>query len=271
SYAGDYLGVYVFMEKIKRDDDRVDIESLSPTDNSEPEITGGYIWKIDPPDPGDVGFTTSRGHPTHVEPTATTVNCYVYPKEVNLTPQQESWILNHFEEFEDALYGPNFADPFLGYAAYFDVDSFIDHYWLNELTKNPDAFRLSAYMFKKRGEKIQAGPIWDFDRTMGCADDDRAENPEGWYTFTNYDWWGRLAEDLEFEQKRIDRWHRLREDVFSVAGMHAVVDSMAAELTEAQARNFEKWPDTAPQFGGYQGEIDHLKQWLADRVAWIDS
>src|SRR5207253_9481016 len=39
----DYLGVYVFEEKIKRSKHRVDIEKLGPNDNTEPNVTGGYI------------------------------------------------------------------------------------------------------------------------------------------------------------------------------------------------------------------------------------
>jgi hypothetical protein len=43
----DYVGVYVFMEKIKRGADRVDIAALEPSDDTEPQISGGYIFKKD--------------------------------------------------------------------------------------------------------------------------------------------------------------------------------------------------------------------------------
>jgi hypothetical protein len=42
-------------------------------------------------------------------------------------------------------------------------------------------------------------------------------------------------------------------------------------LDEAQIRNFNKWRNAAPRFGSFQGEIDHLKDWLARRTAWIDA
>lgn len=42
-----YAGVYVLEEKIKRGPHRVSIQKLSPKDNSEPAITGGYIFKKD--------------------------------------------------------------------------------------------------------------------------------------------------------------------------------------------------------------------------------
>jgi len=36
---------------------------------------------------------------------------------------------------ETALYGPGFLDPVLGYPAYLDADSFIDHHIMVEMTK----------------------------------------------------------------------------------------------------------------------------------------
>jgi hypothetical protein len=43
----DYVGVYVFEDKITRDKDRVELAKLSPADETEPAITGGYIFKKD--------------------------------------------------------------------------------------------------------------------------------------------------------------------------------------------------------------------------------
>jgi hypothetical protein len=65
---GDYRGVYSFMEKINRSGDRVDIEKLELSDNQEPEVTGGYIFKVDRLDPGDVGFAGGGQRFAHVYP-----------------------------------------------------------------------------------------------------------------------------------------------------------------------------------------------------------
>mgnify|MGYP001954750294 CR=1 FL=1 len=42
-----YQGVYVFMEKLKRDDNRIDINKLKDDENTGEDLTGGYILKID--------------------------------------------------------------------------------------------------------------------------------------------------------------------------------------------------------------------------------
>ncbi|MFT5071773.1 MAG: hypothetical protein ACI8V8_001744, partial [Chitinophagales bacterium] len=43
----EYQGVYVFTEKVKRDDNRVDIAKLTVNDTIGDDLTGGYILKID--------------------------------------------------------------------------------------------------------------------------------------------------------------------------------------------------------------------------------
>ncbi|MDP6525948.1 MAG: lamin tail domain-containing protein, partial [Kiritimatiellia bacterium] len=273
SYPGDYVGVYSFMEKIKRDNDRVDVEKLDPPDTNSYDITGGYITKIDRGDPGDTGFSAG-GQGMH----------YVYPKEAEMKTShqvQAAWLTSFYNEFDSALDGGSFTDPDIGYAKYIDVDSWIDHHILNTVTMNPDALRLSTYMFKKRGERLEKGPIWDFDRTMESLDS-RDDNPEKWesYFFT-YSWWNRLFQDPDFWQKWIDRWDMFRQTTISETNILATITAMSNEVTEAQERNFDKWTSAPPRTssayvsgeldGTWEGEIRHLYVWLTNRVKWVDS
>lgn len=260
--ADDY-GVYVLMEKIKLGPDRVNIEKIEVHDDAEPEITGGWINKIDRADPGDLGFGAA----------GQTIR-YVEPKEEEVTPVQAAWIQSYFNNFGNALNGASFTDPANGYAKYIDVDSWIDHHILNVLSMNVDALRLSAYMFKDRQGKIQFGPVWDFDRAMDSYDG-RDDVPTAWNgtgdatQFFNYPWWNRLFQDPNFWQKWIDRWFELRRSTLSVSNMNSVINGMAAQLQEAQARNFAKWPGVAPAVS-YTAEISNMENWLAIRAAWID-
>jgi hypothetical protein len=270
--ASDYVGLYIFMEKIKRGPERVNVEKLEPWDSTEPRITGGYMLKNDRPDPGDGGFRTARGNPTYGDGTF----CYVDPKESEITAAQSTWIRGYLNDFETALYGPDFANPQTGYARYIDVNGFIDHNLLNMLAMNVDALRLSGYMYKPRGGKLCLGPLWDFDRALESADG-RDDNPRTWHgsgdgtDYFNYVWWDRLFKDANFWQRYIDRWYEWRRGAFSTASLNATIDAMADEIREAEPRNTQKWPGQGPRFGGFQGEIDHLKQWLETRCTWVDS
>ena len=257
----DYSGVYVLMEKIKRGDDRVSVSSLPPSADREPEISGGYILKIDRPDPGDVGFQAGGLDLKHV-----------YPKEEEVSAAQARWLQLHFGRVGPVLDGPEFADPERGYRRFLDVGSWIDFHILNEFAKNPDGFVLSTFLSKERGERVRMGPIWDFDLTYGPADGDRrASDPEGWSQVYRAHWYRRLFEDPTFEAEYRARWWALREGAFAVSSLHALVDRLAGEVADAQGRNFLRWGESAPGPEGWEGRLALLKRWLAERASWIDT
>ena len=279
----DYQGVYVLMERISRDGDRVDVEKLTVADNSGPEVTGGYILSIDRADPEDLGFRSAMGHPFDPpngspQPTFN----HVYPKEQNITPQQAGYIRGYIDDMETALYGPAYRDPETGYRAWLDAAASIDHHLMVTFSKDPDGLRLSTYLYKPRLGKLAFGPLWDFDRAMGPDNDNRAADPQGWNPlveraeFFEYDYWGRLFQDPDFMQQWIDRWQELRRGVLADGAMVSRVESMVQELGEAEVRNAARWPSVAPNGGplstlsGYPGEIDHLENWLVQRAGWID-
>jgi len=270
--SNDYIGVYVFMEKIKLGADRVNITALEPSDNAEPQISGGYIFKKDKPDSGETVFRTSRG---------LEIRC-IEPKFEDITPQQVDWIKNYINEFESVLYGSNFKDPENGYAKYINVGSFIDVHILVELTKNIDGFRLSTYMSKDRNGKLNMGPVWDYNLSLGNANYLEGWIPTGWYypliSEGDYPWWRRLFEDPAFYQRYADRWFELRKNRFATDQLLQDIDGTAALLNEAQVRNFERWRILGSYIwpnwyiaGTYDEEINWMKDWLEQRLDWMDS
>lgn len=269
--SSDYVGIYVVMEKIKQDPARLNIAELLPTDETPPAVTGGYIVKKDRLDPGDAGFLTSRGQRL----------AYVDPKEEEITAAQAAWLKDYVDAFETALYGPDFSDPGIGYAAYIDPDSFVDHHILVEMTKNIDGFRLSTYMFKDRIGRLQMGPVWDYNLSLGNANYLEGWLPEDWYNAllsdTDYPYYRRLFEDPEFQLRYADRWFALRRGPFATAKLLADFDGAIAQVQDAAPRNFQRWPIIGKSiwpnwFVGatWEEDVGWTRQWLIDRLAWID-
>ena len=270
--TADYFGVYALMEKIDRDSDRVDVEKIFSEHKSSPEVSGGYILKIDRADPGDSGFSAA-GQGIK----------YVYPKEEQMESNefdpQEKALRKFLNDMGTSLNASYFRDPIRGYAKYIDIDAAIDHHLLNVLAFNVDALRLSGYMHIPRGGKLIFGPIWDFDRALGSTDG-RDNNPRTWRSqtgdrgtdFFNYPWWNRMFRDIDFFQKYIDRFQLLRQSEFSKVNINSIIDGMADELREAQKRNLSKWnqrPRSA--YGGtYEGEVQHMKTWLSRRITFME-
>src|SRR5262249_35036971 len=140
--------------------------------NSEPEISGGYIFKKDHEDFGATGgFSTASG--IHF--------FYVEPREDQITDRQKAWLSRFLNQFESVLYGPDFADPKHGYAAYIDPASFIDFQWIVEMSRNVDGYRLSNYLQKDRNGKVKMEPIWDWNLSFGNANYLDGWKTDGWY------------------------------------------------------------------------------------------
>ena len=283
---GDYQGVYILMEKIKRDKNRVDIADLDSDDLNGDSLTGGYIVKIDK-FTGSGGsnwqsnFPNLGGGSTFIQ--------YHYPEGPALHPIQKNYIENFVDSFENALSGPNFNDTLIGYSKYIDVNSFIDLYIINELSRNIDGYRLSTYMYKDRddnGGKLSMGPLWDYNLAFGNANYCNGELTAGWEVddggqgcaWNNPFWFERLLEDSNYVNKLKCRWEYLRVNSFHKDSIFNFIDSLAQHLDDASDRNFQRWDILGtyvwPNFyvgNTYQDEIGFLKNWIEFRLVWIDN
>lgn len=283
-----YQGVYLFTEQIKRDDSRVDISKLKDDEISGEDVTGGYILKFDKADAEEIGWVS----PYSLNDDQPTNFVYEYPDWDEIVPEQAAYIQNWMNEFEDVLASDNFADPVDGYSKYINVETFIDHLLLNELSRNVDAYRISTYMYKTKDQEddlgqLYMGPVWDYNLAFGNADYCSGSDITGWaYDFNDvcendsyqvHFWWKRLLEDPIFEQETKEKWQKLRNGKFSNANVNAWIDGFAAQLEVPQARNFERWPVLGEyvwpnNFTGdtYSSEVEYLRTWLMDRMNWMD-
>jgi hypothetical protein len=214
--------------------------------------------------------------------TRTNAFFYIEPKPKHITPEQRSWLSNFVNQFEVALYSPDFRHPTKGYAAFIDVDSFIDHHLIVEATKNIDGFRFSTFFTKERAGKLRMEPIWDWDLAFGNASGKQGEQFEHWYwpqlDDRQYSWFRRLFDDPDFGQRYVDRWAVLRANVLATSNLLGRADALASLLKEPAARNFERWPilgqtiNTEPFAGKtYDEEVAYLKTWVSNRLAWVNT
>jgi hypothetical protein len=271
---GQYQGVYILEEKIKRDQHRVDIEKLEPEENSGADLSGGYIFEV--AQSGD-GFDKRRR--------------YVYPKSADITIQQSNYIKSYDDAFRDMIVKSGYDDPITGYPAWIDVLSFIDEILIQELSKNSDAYGWSSYFHKDKDGKLKAGPAWDFDQGFSNSTFNNGPNYSEWliqksitdnWLKENYPpFWIRLFQEKEFKKQLRLRWTSLREDQWSTENIMSYIDSTAQHLNEAQQRNFQRWDILGKYIwrstagadvrNTYQKEVDNLKQFLTNRLGWMDS
>jgi hypothetical protein len=290
---GDYKGVYVLFEKIKRDKNRVAVAKLTEADTTGDKLTGGYIIKNDKLD----GSSTTgwySGFPPYPGAWQRVYYQYHDPDGGDLTPSQMSYIQLFIRDFEVAMELPTYADSSAGYPRYIDVMSFVDGILVCELAKNVDAYRLSSFYHKDRdskGGRLVMGPLWDFNHGFGNCDYYDGAVPSGFQliylatdpTFHANDswqqafWWKKLFQESGFFCLLQERWAELRGGCFSEDSLLATVDSLSGLLAEAAARNFDRWPilgtyvwPNAYIGQTYDDELLYLKSWIRSRLLSLD-
>lgn len=272
---GDYQGVYILMEKIKVDNNRVDIASLNSDEISGDDVTGGYILRIDKWDLNDYPAWNVGGIDFQ----------YFDPAGEDMPIQQQNYIKNFISSVNQSITGSGYTNPLTGYAKYIDVGSFIDHMLISELGKNVDGYRFSTYMYKDKdsnGGKLVLGPLWDFNLAYGNVDYNPAvQDAEGGWLYNDFrvSWFPRLMLDRNFQNKMKTRWVALRADELSNTRITYLIDSLAAGLSEAQIRNYQRWPILGEyvwpnqnwENNTYQDEVAYVKTWIIDRANWMDA
>jgi hypothetical protein len=92
-------------------------------------------------------------------------------------------------------------------------------------------------------------------------------------------YWKRMLEDPDFVTELGATYTGLRKTIWKTEKLHAYIDSVATELNESQARNFQRWPvlgqyiwpNPRPVPTTWKGEVEELKYWLNNRLAWMDT
>lgn len=265
---GIYKGLYLLQEKIKADNNRVDIMKISPTDNTYPLVSGGYITKADKTTGGDpIAWTmyswngSSVGYMHHL------------PKPENVSIQQNNYIHNQFELLAAKAYEGNISVTD-GFPSIIDIPSFIDFIIISELSSNADAYMFSTFFHKDRNGKLRAGPIWDNDLTYGNDlffwGFDRSKTNV--WQFSNGDnegsrFWRDLFNNSMFRCYLSKRWNELiqPDQPLNLSSIEAFIDQTVETIREAVVRENALWG----MVGNHQQQIANIKSFLSSRISWI--
>ncbi len=169
-----------------------------------------------------------------------------------------------------------------------DVDSFVDYYILHELMKDLDVAISSTRYFCKDG-LICAGPVWDFDLSMGNVSktDPRtyfAADKDGVtaiWAGTQNKWFRAFVKYDEFMALVKARYAELAPLIRSLYDENteggALIDLLSDGYMESFLRTskiagckfyaysaLEREPEKT-----YDGNLEYLRKWLRERDAWL--
>ena len=274
---GEYKGCYQLCDQIEVASKRVNVEEMDATCISGSELTGGYLIEVDAYAYSEpVYFVSTRGNPVTIK----------YPADDEIVPEQIEYIKEQYEKFEAKLFSSVF-DKATGYRQYFDVESFLRHFLVGEMSGNTDTY-WSVYMYKHRDDNhLYVGPVWDFDLAY--------ENDNRTYPINSLDDWiyrtkGSIAGNFRSVVDRIvvsdtkartrleELWDYFRRSCgIDETTLLGVVDDTAKELYPSQKLNFIRWDILSEQVhqnwqasGNYDTEVEIVKNYIKERIAWID-
>jgi hypothetical protein len=261
-----YSGLYILQEKIKVDDNRVDIVKIAPTSNGGSDLSGGYIVKADKVADEDV---PSWSMPTYLG--STTDFIHESPNLSKITTEQKKYIKEIFLDLESEADNSSVTE---GFPSIIDVPSFIDFMLVNELSANVDAYQFSTFFHKDKNGKLRAGPLFDLNLTYGNDLTfwglDRSKT--NLWQFDNGDnvgpkFWRDLYNDPTFHCYLSRRWNEMTAEgqPLNPSFIDAFIDETAAYISEAVARDHDRWG-----FSEYlSNEVVKIKDFVAQRFVWM--
>lgn len=261
---GEYKGCYQLCDQIQVNKKRVNITEMTPEDNSGEALTGGYLIEVDAYADQEVSWFTSDNN------TRVTIKS---PDEDEITTQQKNYIRNHYSKMEK------------NWRTYLDTDTYLRHFIVGEMSGNTDTY-WSVYMYKQRGDdKIYTGPVWDFD--LAFENDNRTypiNNHSQWvFQYGSYEGYMRtltnnIINDSNAKAKLISIWDKARHNGLDEESLLAYVDDLSQQLNRSQELNFTRWPimneyihQNPVIWGSYLAEVNNVKNYIKDRIAWIDN
>ena len=292
---GVYYGVYILTEVVSKGTYRLDLDD--PGEEGD-ELTGGYIMEVGDNDEDSTVYI-SKYHPVRGDGGIVYEDCRIvfkhnFPESEDITDAQREYIHSAIDRMEDAFAASYFRDPDSGYRKYIDVQSFMDYQLVNEFGHNVDAYRLGAKFYKHRDSRDPRFKmvVWDMNLAFGNCRHNQGWTTGSWVSrcnsilYRNGDpwmvpfWWYKLISDNSYVNQRFARWAEWRESNLRYDRVMATIDSLTNEVTccGAEARNTQAWPRWGVWVwpnkyvaSSYEDEINHIKEWIDQRIAWMDS
>lgn len=267
----DYKGLYVFMEKIKADDNRVNIEKMDETCNSYPEVTGGYITKADKTTGNDQVAWTMQGYGNGWWGGPSTDFIHHYPKPDNITNAQHNYIKSVFFDIADKA-GSHNTSIENGISSIIDIPSFVDFMMIAEFSSNVDVYSFSTFFHKDRKGKLRAGPVWDYNLTFGHDEFGNRSRYDVWQ-FDNSDntgpkFWKDLFDTDMFRCLFAKRWFEITSEgnPLNYNEISSRMNEIDELITEAVGRDNQRWSKMTQ----HASEIQAMKTWIQQRINWLN-
>ena len=262
---GEYKGCYQLCDQVSINKNRVNITEMTPQDNQGSALTGGYLIEVDAyANQEKSWFNSNNGNPVTIKS----------PDEDEITNNQKQYIRQFFNQMERQ------------WSTYLDVNSFLRHFLVGELSGNTDTY-WSVFMYKERDENLMhVGPVWDFD--LAFNNDQRiypVNNKSDYIYRSGGSCAGNMrnfvdnivVKDAAAKRQLLEIWDEARQSGLTEENLLAYIDRWAADLEQSQRLNFLRWPSLNQRVhqnpaarGSFEAEMAVVRTFMKERIAWMD-
>lgn len=155
----EYIGLYFLCEKIRVESGRVDIMEQNDNETNPDNVSGGWLLELAYDEPPVIAQYENND-------SSNGWISFISQSPEIISQIQRDYIYDFIYKGDSCIYVTDKQD--CGWEQYFDINSLARFYVIHEVMENVEAFSGSLFMYKDFGEneKLQFGPVWDFDNSL---------------------------------------------------------------------------------------------------------
>lgn len=278
---GQYQGLYLLTEAVEIGENRLD---LLPEDSWFVEMELDFRLEEDTP-----YVVTDKGQ------------IFIIHSETGITEKEKEQILYMLNDIESALFAQDGISLLSGkeLGELIDLESWAEAWLVQEISGDHDTGIASqfAYTLGKEDSLLYAGPVWDFDGTMGNVNTPMFKNPAALTTsieesrpYGNANqnrWLAAMYRNDDFkkvvEEKYISTFRGYLEEILDIKinayiqkiGRSTTLDAFKwhekrLEWIFVLPENFELSGDDYRQYSALQSHVDMVKDYLTKKKEFLD-
>lgn len=182
-----------------------------------------------------------------------------------------------WQPVDNAILAEDSADPVTGKTLeeLIDLDSWVMDYLAGEIFGNVDAGIVSEFFYRDGEDpsgKIYAGPIWDYDLTMGTKSAWQAEHVQAFFVdrahivnFEDTTWAYWLNQKPEFQSRVKELYQTVYRPLVQEL-LDTGLETYAAQIERAAMLDQRRWETVSAT-----EETADIRRYLTERLAFLDS
>lgn len=253
---GEYAGLYLLCERNEIHEQRVRLEG-----NENYLVSMDLGWRLE--ENKKPFLMTHSGHAFRI----------------HSSQIRESSLQQLLQSVENAIYAEDGTDPVTGkhWSELIDLDSWAKKYLIEEIFGNGDAGAISQYFYgSSQTTRMFAGPVWDFDVSMGNAQAWRVTNPCSVFagrsrTRANIgqSWFYGLYQQEAFYDRLVSLYQENCLPLLDTV-LYPQLEASVSRVAQSAAMNQIRWENIGAYQNSASAEAENIRSYMVERIAFLN-